>query len=91
MGEGLVDMHLGKFEETGVELITGKGRFVELKTIQVDGERLLTAETIVINTGSHATIDTKIEGLAEAKPLTHIDMPANPDSPDYHWRRLCRS
>ncbi|EOO00199.1 putative dihydrolipoyl dehydrogenase protein [Phaeoacremonium minimum UCRPA7] len=74
MVDGLVDMHLGKFRETGVELISGEGRFVGPKTIQIDVGRLLTADTIVINTGSRATIDSSIKGLVEAKPLTHIDI-----------------
>lgn len=77
MVEGLVDTHLGMFKKTSVELIRGHGRFVGRKTIAVgDGPdaRVLTADAIGISTGSRAKIDDKVPGLAEAKPLTHIDI-----------------
>ena len=54
----------------------GSGRFVGPKTIEVtsaDGViRLLHGQRVVINTGTHATIDPT-PGLREAKPLTHIE------------------
>jgi len=76
MVHGLVDMHLGIFKSSGAELITGSGRFIGPKTIEValpdGGARVLHGEKVVISTGSRAKIDP-IPGLAEAGPLTHIE------------------
>jgi pyruvate/2-oxoglutarate dehydrogenase complex dihydrolipoamide dehydrogenase (E3) component len=68
--------HLKAYKESGAELIMGSGRFTDAKTVQVDlndgGARLLTAERVVINVGSHAAIPD-LAGLREARPLTHIE------------------
>ena len=73
MVRGLVDMHLGKFRDNKVELVMGTGEFVGPKTIKVDG-RLLTADNIVVCTGSTALVDPAVPGLVEAKPLTHVSI-----------------
>ncbi|WP_263375012.1 dihydrolipoyl dehydrogenase family protein [Granulicella aggregans] len=77
MVEGLIEMHQGRFAQTGAQLILGEGRFTAPKTLHVDCAdgmtRILTADTIVLSTGSRATIDP-IPGLGEAAPLTHIEM-----------------
>jgi len=77
MVKGLVEGHLDLYEKSGAELVWGSGRFVEPKTIEVtsaDGAtRLLTGKRVVINVGTHATIDST-PGLREAKPLTHIEV-----------------
>ena len=76
MVAGLVDVHLDLYQKSGAELIMGSGRFVAPKTIEVksadDRIRLLHGKHVVINTGTHATIDAT-PGLLEAKPLTHIE------------------
>jgi pyruvate/2-oxoglutarate dehydrogenase complex dihydrolipoamide dehydrogenase (E3) component len=76
MVAGLVEMHLDIYKKNGTELIIGSGRFVAPKTIEVtsaDGKvRLLRGKNVVISTGSRAAIDST-PGLAEAKPLTHIE------------------
>jgi pyruvate/2-oxoglutarate dehydrogenase complex dihydrolipoamide dehydrogenase (E3) component len=76
MVEGLVDMHLANFKASGAELLIGSGRFTGPKTLELtppDGPpRVLRGKKIVINTGSHASVDP-IPGLVEAKPLTHIE------------------
>jgi pyruvate/2-oxoglutarate dehydrogenase complex dihydrolipoamide dehydrogenase (E3) component len=76
MVAALVDVQLDLYKESGAELIMGSGRFVGPKTIEVtsaDNEiRLLHGNRVVINTGTHATIDPT-PGLREANPLTHID------------------
>jgi pyruvate/2-oxoglutarate dehydrogenase complex dihydrolipoamide dehydrogenase (E3) component len=74
MVDGLVDMHMGRFKDFNVELVMGTGKFVGRRTIQVDGGRVLTADKIVICTGSRAIVDDKIPGLTDAKPLTHIEI-----------------
>ncbi|MCU1263397.1 MAG: FAD-dependent pyridine nucleotide-disulfide oxidoreductase [Bryobacterales bacterium] len=76
MVTGLVQMHKDRFAQSGTELILGEGRFVAPRTIEVTladgGARVLTAGQVVISTGSRASIDP-IPGLAEAKPLTHVE------------------
>jgi pyruvate/2-oxoglutarate dehydrogenase complex dihydrolipoamide dehydrogenase (E3) component len=76
MVDGLVAVHLQKYKESGAELIMGRGRFVGPKTIEVTlndgGTRTLTGQTVVINTGSRARIDST-PGLSDARPLTHIE------------------
>jgi pyruvate/2-oxoglutarate dehydrogenase complex dihydrolipoamide dehydrogenase (E3) component len=76
MVQGLVELHLANYKPSGAELIMGTGRFVGPKAIEVTlagGEtRLLHGRTVLINTGSRATIEN-ISGLREANPLTHIE------------------
>jgi pyruvate/2-oxoglutarate dehydrogenase complex dihydrolipoamide dehydrogenase (E3) component len=76
MVSGLNEMYLGIYKKTGAELILGAGRFVGPRTIEVslaDGsKRQLQGTNVIISTGTHAAIDA-IPGLAEAKPLTHIE------------------
>src|SRR5580704_2599557 len=71
-----VAFHLERYKSTGVELIMGSGRFVAPKTLEVrtnDGiTRVLTANQVFLNIGSHAAIPD-IPGLAAASPLTHIE------------------
>jgi pyruvate/2-oxoglutarate dehydrogenase complex dihydrolipoamide dehydrogenase (E3) component len=64
------------YTKSGAELVMGTGRFVGPKTIEValadGGTRTFRGKTVVINTGSRATLEP-IPGLAEANPLTHIE------------------
>jgi pyruvate/2-oxoglutarate dehydrogenase complex dihydrolipoamide dehydrogenase (E3) component len=76
MVKELIDMHLGVFKDSGTELILGHARLVGGNMVEVelkDGKkRILTADNIIICTGSRAKVgDTP--GLEEAKPLTHIE------------------
>jgi pyruvate/2-oxoglutarate dehydrogenase complex dihydrolipoamide dehydrogenase (E3) component len=76
MVEGIVQVHLDKYQAAGDELILGDGTFVGPRTLHValrdGGERTLTADRVFVNVGTHATIpDTP--GLREAKPMTHIE------------------
>jgi len=76
MVDGIVQVHLDKYREAGDELILGEGRFIAPRTVQValrdGGERTLTAERVFVNVGTHATIPG-IPGLADAKPMTHVE------------------
>jgi pyruvate/2-oxoglutarate dehydrogenase complex dihydrolipoamide dehydrogenase (E3) component len=76
MVERQVAKHLANFKASGAELIMGSGRFVAPKTLEVSvqggGSRTLTADKIFLNVGTHAAIP-KVPGLAEARPLTHIE------------------
>jgi len=72
----LVDIHLDNYKKSGAELVMGTGRFVGPKTVEVEladgGTRTFRGKNVVINTGTRATLEP-IPGLAEAKPLTHIE------------------
>ena len=76
MVDGLVQMHVEKFRDSGAELLMGEAKFVGPKTVQVGlndgGVRVLQGERVFINVGSRATIPP-VPGLAEAKPLTHVE------------------
>jgi pyruvate/2-oxoglutarate dehydrogenase complex dihydrolipoamide dehydrogenase (E3) component len=76
MVDGMVAFNHERYRESGAELVMGQGRFVRPKTIEVataDGKtRTLRGDNVVISTGSRARIDP-IPGLAEARPMTHIE------------------
>jgi pyruvate/2-oxoglutarate dehydrogenase complex dihydrolipoamide dehydrogenase (E3) component len=76
MVERQVAKHLENYRASGAELIMGSGRFVASKTLEVRvhgaGTRTLTADKVFLNVGTHAAIPS-IPGLAEARPLTHIE------------------
>lgn len=61
------------FEAYKVELIRGEGVFIAPNVIQVSNGRLLTADNIIICTGSRSRLDDTIPGLIDAKPMTHIE------------------
>jgi pyruvate/2-oxoglutarate dehydrogenase complex dihydrolipoamide dehydrogenase (E3) component len=76
MVSGLNQLYLDNYKATGAELIMGEGRFIAPRTVQVklnDGTtRTLRGANVIISTGTHATIDAT-PGLAESKPLTHVE------------------
>jgi pyruvate/2-oxoglutarate dehydrogenase complex dihydrolipoamide dehydrogenase (E3) component len=85
MVDGIIQVHMKKYQAAGDELILGDATFVAPRTIHValhdGGERTLTAGRVFVNVGTHATIpDTP--GLREARPMTHIealDLQRRPD------------
>jgi pyruvate/2-oxoglutarate dehydrogenase complex dihydrolipoamide dehydrogenase (E3) component len=76
MVDGIVALNVNAYRESGAELVKGQGRFVGPRTIEVvaadGGTRTLRGEVVVISTGSRARIDP-IPGLAEARPMTHVE------------------
>jgi pyruvate/2-oxoglutarate dehydrogenase complex dihydrolipoamide dehydrogenase (E3) component len=76
MVRNLADIFLHTYQKSGAELVMGTGRFFGPKTVEVDladgGKRTFRGKIVIINTGSRATLEP-IPGLAEAKPLTHIE------------------
>jgi len=76
MVEREIAAHLAPFKSTGAELVMGSGTFVAPKTLDVQlnegGTRRLTGNKVFIDVGSHAALPN-IPGLAEARPLTHIE------------------
>lgn len=77
MVDGLVTMHLGKYEESGAELIMGEARFVAAKTCEVQlndgGSQTISADRVFLNLGTHPTIPD-VPGLRDAVPLTNIEL-----------------
>jgi pyruvate/2-oxoglutarate dehydrogenase complex dihydrolipoamide dehydrogenase (E3) component len=72
----LVELHLGKFKASGAELVMGEARFTAPKTVEValnaGGARQLYGDRVFINVGTRAQIPN-VPGLADAKPLTHVE------------------
>jgi pyruvate/2-oxoglutarate dehydrogenase complex dihydrolipoamide dehydrogenase (E3) component len=77
MVDDLVAIHLDHYRASGADLILGTARFVGPKTVEVrlndGGTRMLEWELVFLNLGTHATIPL-IPGLADARPLTHIEI-----------------
>jgi pyruvate/2-oxoglutarate dehydrogenase complex dihydrolipoamide dehydrogenase (E3) component len=76
MVDGLVALHLENFKKSGAELVMGEARFVEPQTVEVaitsGGTRQLRGERVFLGLGSRASIPP-VPGLAEAKPMTHVE------------------
>ena len=76
MVDGLVTFHLERYKASGAELIMGSARVVAPKTVEValndGGTRRLIAGKLFLNLGTHANIPV-VPGLADARPLTHIE------------------
>jgi pyruvate/2-oxoglutarate dehydrogenase complex dihydrolipoamide dehydrogenase (E3) component len=76
MVAGLNEMYMGNYRQTGAEFILGTGRFIAPKTVEAvlsEGTtRQLRGANVIVSTGTRASIEA-IPGLAEAKPLTHIE------------------
>jgi len=73
---GLNEMYMENYGKTGAEFIFGTGRFVAPRTVEAalpDGStRQLRGTNVIVSTGTRATLEA-IPGLAEARPLTHIE------------------
>jgi pyruvate/2-oxoglutarate dehydrogenase complex dihydrolipoamide dehydrogenase (E3) component len=71
-----VRRHLIAYEDSGAELILGEGRLTGPRTIEVKTRegttRVLSADRVFLNVGTHATIPD-IPGLAASRPMTHIE------------------
>jgi pyruvate/2-oxoglutarate dehydrogenase complex dihydrolipoamide dehydrogenase (E3) component len=76
MVEREIAAHLAPFKSSGAELVMGSGNFVAPKTLEVrlndGGTRRLTGDKVFLCVGTHAAIPS-VPGLAEARPLTHIE------------------
>jgi pyruvate/2-oxoglutarate dehydrogenase complex dihydrolipoamide dehydrogenase (E3) component len=77
MVEGLVQTHLNKFASSGCELVMGLGCFVAERTIEValnsGGKRTLRGDQVFLDVGAFASLPA-LPGLAEAVPLTHVEL-----------------
>jgi pyruvate/2-oxoglutarate dehydrogenase complex dihydrolipoamide dehydrogenase (E3) component len=76
MVDALVELHRGKYQASGAEVVWGNGRFVAPKTLEValnaGGTRTLRGKTVIIDTGSRARIDDT-PGLRDARPMSHVE------------------
>ena len=76
MVDDLIAIHHAAFRSSGAELIMGTARLTGPKTVSValnDGSaRVLTADQLFLNLGTHALIPD-VEGLRAAAPLTNIE------------------
>jgi pyruvate/2-oxoglutarate dehydrogenase complex dihydrolipoamide dehydrogenase (E3) component len=76
MVDGQIAGHLRNYKDSGTELIMGSGRFVNPKRLEVHlndgGTRVLAADQIFLNLGTHATLPD-VPGLQAASPLTNIE------------------
>jgi pyruvate/2-oxoglutarate dehydrogenase complex dihydrolipoamide dehydrogenase (E3) component len=76
MVERQVAMHLQNYKASGAELMMGEGRFVGPKTLEVKlnegGTRVLAADKIFLNLGTHAALPN-VPGLDAVRPLTHVE------------------
>lgn len=77
MVQGLVTDFRGISDGSGTEVIMGHGRLLGGGKVEVEskegGKKVLTADHIVICTGSSAKVDDT-PGLRDAKPLTHVGL-----------------
>jgi len=68
--------YLANFKKTGAEFICGTGRFVGTKTLEVTLNagitRRLRGANVIVSTGTRAGLEP-IPGLADARPLTHVE------------------
>jgi pyruvate/2-oxoglutarate dehydrogenase complex dihydrolipoamide dehydrogenase (E3) component len=72
----LVNVHLARYQASGVELIMGEARFIAAKTVTVTlsngGTRNLSGERVILSLGTRATIPD-VPGLSDARPMTHVE------------------
>lgn len=76
MVDELVDVHLARYEGSGVDLIMGEARFVAPKAVTValneGGTRALSGDRVIVSVGTRAAIPD-VPGLADAQPMTHVE------------------
>jgi pyruvate/2-oxoglutarate dehydrogenase complex dihydrolipoamide dehydrogenase (E3) component len=76
MVEDLIKVHLDRYEASGVELVMGEAHFISPKTVTISlnghGTRVVAGERVFLNVGTRAAIPD-VPGLAEAKPMSHVE------------------
>ncbi|HEX7176274.1 MAG TPA: mercuric reductase [Pyrinomonadaceae bacterium] len=76
MVEDLIKVHSDRYEASGAELIMGEARFVSPRTVRISlndhGTRVIAGERVFLNVGTRAALPP-VPGLAEAKPMTHVE------------------
>lgn len=68
--------YLANFKQTGAEFICGTGRFIGPRTLEVTlangTARHLRGSNVIVSTGTRAALEP-IPGLADVRPLTHVE------------------
>ncbi len=76
MVDDLIQVHRGRYDASGVDLIMGEARFVAPKTIEVtradEQTRVLHGERVILSVGTRAAIPD-VAGLMDARPMTHVE------------------
>lgn len=76
MVEALINVHLGRYETSGAELIMGHARFVAPATVAVHRDdarvRTIVGDRVFLNVGTRAAIPD-VPGMREAAPMTHVE------------------
>lgn len=76
MVEDLVTIQRQRYLDTGVELIMGEARFIAPLTVHITlpsgGVRLIQGARVFVNVGTHTSLPD-IPGLAESRPMTHVE------------------
>lgn len=76
MVEDLINVHSDRYEASGAELIMGEARFVSPRTVSISlndhDTRVITGERVFLNVGTRASLPP-VPGLADAKPMTHVE------------------
>jgi pyruvate/2-oxoglutarate dehydrogenase complex dihydrolipoamide dehydrogenase (E3) component len=76
MVEELRKIHLDHTKASGAELIMGVARFTAPRSVEIElrdgGTRTISADRVFLDLGSRAAIP-EVPGLAEAKPMTHVE------------------
>lgn len=77
MVENLQEIHLDLTTASGAELFRGEARFVGPRIVEValhgGGRKTISGDRVFLDLGSRAAIP-QIPGLAEAAPLTHVEL-----------------
>ncbi|BDI28972.1 mercuric reductase [Capsulimonas corticalis] len=76
MVDELIAIHENRYHSSGAEFLMGSARFVGPRTFEValrdGGTRVLRGEKVFLNLGTRSALPG-IPGLAEAKPLSHVE------------------
>jgi pyruvate/2-oxoglutarate dehydrogenase complex dihydrolipoamide dehydrogenase (E3) component len=76
MVEGLLQMHLDRYQASGAELLMGQAHFMAPRTVEVSlnngSVRRIAGERVFLNLGTRAALPDW-PGLAAAQPLTHVE------------------
>jgi pyruvate/2-oxoglutarate dehydrogenase complex dihydrolipoamide dehydrogenase (E3) component len=77
MVDGLRQLHLDRYRDSGAELIMGEARFVGERTVDVQlaggDTRRVSGARVFLNLGTHATVPD-VPGLVAARPMSHVEL-----------------
>lgn len=86
MIEGLMALHREKFAASGAELLMGRGRFVDERTLDVvlngGGTRMVRGDKMFLDLGAFATMP-ELPGLAASGAMTHVEVLDLDTCPDH--------